>query len=1051
LATGTPPVGGPVTDLSDDDSNFENDKTVVYLPSIALIKTGTLDMTVGAPNGLANVGDKITYIFAVTNTGNVTLTNVTVTDPKVTVTGGPLASLAAGAIDTTTFTASYVLTQNDIDAGFKDNTATATGKDPDNNDVTTTDDETVTIDAAPAIAIEKTGQASATIGQLITYTITVTNTGNVTLHNVILSDAKLGIANQNVGDIAVGGSVTITPTYTVVQNDFPGPLLNTATAVSDETPSVEGSHSVDIPASPSVSGRAWADINRNGTIDAGEIGIGSLSVRLLDATGTFILRSKVTNPDGSYIFNAVTPGNYVLDIDETDPDMPVGYTVTYVPTMPIVISAAVSNVNFGFGPGTGTIGDYVWNDVDGDGLQNEVGLGIPSVRLMLLDPTGAFLEEASTDSFGNYYFKDLYEGDYFVEIDLTSPSLAHYALTTPDVVSATIASNDLDADFGLRRTDIDLSLIKTVDNVSPAVGELVTFTIRVSNGPNFADATGVVVTDTLPAGYSFVGFATSQGTYAYTGVTSQWFVGNLPAGSSATLSITAQVLEDGPYESPAEVSVADQDDIDSVPGNAMMVSEDDNDDAVIFIDTPIADLLVIKNVDSANPNEQDIVVFTISVYNGGPYTSTGIVLEDTLPIGLTYASDTSGGDYNPVTNAWNVGTLIVGESASFTLSAQTDVGTAGTTLTNTALIIQNEVEDPSPANNQDSADVTVGDGGGGGGSSEECEGKVIISEIAWAGTAANPDDEWIELRNIGGEPVDLTGWVLRWRVKQPVTPDDFEWKIVPLSGELQASATPLCDATYREPELAVDFVKREVDDLSWLVVARPVDFDESYMLLERRSDQTVSNIDADLIYDTVSPYLMELSDDGDIIELLDAVGEVVDTANAFASYEGHWPAGDLLTRGTMERIDPLGEDERDNWHTNLGIITRGLDANGRPLVASSDIVNSQTLEEMQLFIDLNAAKTLAGARLEVGLDLSRETRRETGWPWIRITRPGIVASTDAIGGGGGIQPVYSFASRYANDTYWLGVDTAGLVPGDYLVWVVYGEGQTVLIPISVLE
>jgi len=106
---------------------------------------------------------------------------------------------------------------------------------------------------------------------------------------------------------------------------------------------------------------------------------------------------------------------------------------------------------------------------------------------------------------------------------------------------------------------------------------------------------------------------------------------------------------------------------------------------------------------------------------------------------------------------------------------------------------------------------------------------------------------------------------------------------------------------------------------------------------------------------------------------------------------------------------------------------------------------------MELFIDLNATKTLPGARLEVGLDLSRETRIETGWPWIRITRPGYEASADAIGGGGGVEPAYSFASRYANDTYWLGIDTAGLVPGDYLVWVVYGEGQTILVPITILD
>ena len=145
-------------------------------------------------------------------------------------------------------------------------------------------------------------------------------------------------------------------------------------------------------------------------------------------------------------------------------------------------------------------------------------------------------------------------------------------------------------------------------------------------------------------------------------------------------------------------------------------------------------------------------------------------------------------------------------------------------------------------------------------------------------------------------------------------------------------------------------------------------------------------------------------------------------------------------------------DEPENWHTNLGIITRGVDANGRPLVATADVVNSQTLEEMELFADLNAVNTLPGARLEVGLDLLREVRRETGWPWIRVTRPGYEVATDAAGGGGQLAvPVYLFSGRYSNDIYWLGIDTGGLVPGDYIVWVVYGQGQTVLVPITVLD
>jgi len=151
----------------------------------------------------------------------------------------------------------------------------------------------------------------------------------------------------------------------------------------------------------------------------------------------------------------------------------------------------------------------------------------------------------------------------------------------------------------------------------------------------------------------------------------------------------------------------------------------------------------------------------------------------------------------------------------------------------------------------------------------------------------------------------------------------------------------------------------------------------------------------------------------------------------------------------MERTDPLGPDEPDNWHTNLGIVTRGLDANGRPLVATSDVINSQTLEEIELFVDLRPTTTMAGALIEVGLDLPRTERVQTGWPWIRVTQPTTAGSPDVAGAGGGISPVFSFTSRYEGDLYLLGIDTAGLPPGDYLVWAVYGEGETVLVPITV--
>ena len=106
---------------------------------------------------------------------------------------------------------------------------------------------------------------------------------------------------------------------------------------------------------------------------------------------------------------------------------------------------------------------------------------------------------------------------------------------------------------------MDLTVVKSVSNSSPAVGEVVTFTLLVrNNGP--AVATGVRVTDALPTGYSFVSTSTAQGSF----VAPVWTIGALANGASATLTMQATVLASGNYQNTATVS---SDQIDSDPTN----------------------------------------------------------------------------------------------------------------------------------------------------------------------------------------------------------------------------------------------------------------------------------------------------------------------------------------------------------------------------------------------------------------------------------------------------------------------------------------------------
>src|SRR5690606_15189626 len=186
---------------------------ICHTPSIALIKESTLpvDPTTGCSTVV--VGQEISYTFKVKNTGNVTLANVMVTDlvGGVAVTGGPIASLAPGAEDTSTFTATYTVTQADIDAGTFSNSAEVVGTPPsgpnvtdisDNSSYTENDPTVITICNNASIALIKesslqvdptTGCSTVVVGQEICYTFNVKDTGNVTLANIMVTDPIWGV------------------------------------------------------------------------------------------------------------------------------------------------------------------------------------------------------------------------------------------------------------------------------------------------------------------------------------------------------------------------------------------------------------------------------------------------------------------------------------------------------------------------------------------------------------------------------------------------------------------------------------------------------------------------------------------------------------------------------------------------------------------------------------------------------------------------------------------------------------------------------------------
>ncbi|WP_229744583.1 DUF7507 domain-containing protein, partial [Belliella aquatica] len=177
---------------------------------------------VATPQTYSTVGEVISYDITVTNDGNVTLEGISVTDP-LTDLSQLIASLSPGA-DTVIVT-EYVITQADLDAGKVDNTASAAF----GNDVLTAD-ETVTATQNFEFSITKvaTPQTYSTVGEVISYDITVTNDGNVTLEGILVTDPLTDLS-QLIASLSPGADTVIVTEYVITQADLDaGKVDNTA-------------------------------------------------------------------------------------------------------------------------------------------------------------------------------------------------------------------------------------------------------------------------------------------------------------------------------------------------------------------------------------------------------------------------------------------------------------------------------------------------------------------------------------------------------------------------------------------------------------------------------------------------------------------------------------------------------------------------------------------------------------------------------------------------------------------------------------------------------
>ena len=292
----------------------------------------------------------------------------------------------------------------------------------------------------------------------------VTNQGNSVLAVGINENAR---TDQSAGNIQVRTSERITQIQILYE-----PGTEFGAPGQDET---IGLARISICPPPATLGdTVYNDTNGNSTQDTGEAGISRVTVNLAGAgpDGQFgtpddITRTTTTDNNGRYSFPDLPAGNYRVTAN------PLGFTPTQ--TQPNAIALAtgqnVDTVDFGFRrPPGGTIGDFVFNDRNGDRAFNSDETGIANATVILRNASGVELNRTTTNDTGNYIFTGLPLDNYTVEVITPGGGLNPTTNTTLPANLTEASPEELGIDFGFRGGAVGagntgLRLVKRITNV----------------------------------------------------------------------------------------------------------------------------------------------------------------------------------------------------------------------------------------------------------------------------------------------------------------------------------------------------------------------------------------------------------------------------------------------------------------------------------------------------------------------------------------------------------------------------------------------------------
>ncbi len=743
--TGASPITNiaTVSSPSDPSGPHDDDATTPVVANAAL----TIDKV--ALETSVTAGNTASYTILVTNNGPSDAANVTVSDPTpagltfVSNTGAcatafpcDLGTIPSG--QNRTITTTFQVPSNYTGASPITNIASVSS--PSDPGGPRTDDATTPVVTNAALAIVKTAVETSVIpGNNASYTVVVTNNGPSDAANVVVTDptpAGLTFVSNagacatafpcNLGTIPNGESRTITTTFTVPSN-YTGasPIVNLATVSSPSDPS--GPHSDDATTPVGTAEAALAIVKtavetsvipgnnasytivvtNNGPSDAANVVVtdpapaGLTFVSNTGACATAFPCSLGTIPNGESRTITTTfsvPSNYaganpIVNVasvtSPTDPGGPrTDDATTPVGTANAVLAIVKTAVETSVVPGNNASYTIV---VTNNGPSD-------AANVVVTDPAPAGLTFVSNAGACTTAFPcnlgTIPNGESRT-ITTTFQVPSNYAGANPIVNVASVTSP---TDPGGPRTDdattpvgaanAVLAIVKTAVETSVVPGNTASYTIAVTNnGPS--DAANVVVSDTTPAGLTFVSNA---------GACTTAFpcnLGTVPAGETRTITTTFQVPSNYAGANPI-VNVASV----TSPTDP---SGPHTDDATTPVGTANAVLAIVKTAVETSVIPGNNASYTIAVTNNGPSDAANVVVTDTTPAGLTFVSNAGA-----CTTAFpcNLGTVPAGETRTITTTFSVPSNYAGANpIVNVASVAS--PTDPSGPH-QDDATTPVG-------------------------------------------------------------------------------------------------------------------------------------------------------------------------------------------------------------------------------------------------------------------------------------------------------------------------------------------------------